>query len=76
MTGSLRLTDHCSITSDLIVMKLHTLPLQPSGAHCAEAKTAGQELQPDGGEQGRGLERGGGAIGAPGLTSFFLHARD
>lgn len=44
--------DHCSITSHLIVMKLHTLPLQPSGAHCAEAKTAGQELQPDRGEQG------------------------
>lgn len=57
-------------------MKLHALPLQPSSAHCAEAKAAGQELQPDGGEQGGGLEGGGGAIGAPGLAAFLLHARD
>jgi len=56
-------------------MQLHALPLQPSGADGAEAETACQELQPDGGEQGRGLEGAAGSIGVPRLAAFLLHAR-
>lgn len=57
-------------------MKLHTLSLQPSGAHRAEAEATSQELQPDGCEQGGGLEGTAGSVRAPGLAAFFLHARD
>lgn len=62
--------------SYLVVMKLHALSLQPPGAHRAEAEATGQELQPDGGEQGGGLEGTAGSVRAPGLAAFFLHARD
>lgn len=62
--------------SYLIMMQLHTLPLQPSGAHSAEAKTTSQELQPDGGEQGGGLEGTAGPICIPRLAALLLHARD
>lgn len=57
-------------------MQLHALPLQPPGADRAEAETPGQELQPDGGEQGRGLEGAAGSVRHPGLAAFLLHARD
>ena len=58
----------------LIVMQLHALSLQPSSAHGAEPKTTCQELQPDGGEQGGGLEGTAGSICAPGLAALLLHA--
>lgn len=57
-------------------MELHALPFQPSGADGTEAKTTGQELQPDGGEQRGGLEGGAGSICVPGLAALLLHARD
>ena len=57
-------------------MKLHTLFLQSSWADGAEAEAAGQELQPDGGEQGGGLKRTAGSISAAGLAALLLHARD
>lgn len=60
----------------LVVVKLHALPLQPAGAHRAEAKAAGQELQPDGGEQGRGVEGAAGPLGAARLAALLLHPRD
>lgn len=62
--------------SYLIVMKLHALSLQPAGAHRAEAETTGQELQPDGGEQGGGLEGSAGPVCPPGLAALLLHPRD
>lgn len=62
--------------SYLIVMKLHALSLQPAGAHRAEAETTGQELQPDGGEQGGGLEGGAGPVCTAGLAALLLHAGD
>lgn len=61
----------------LVVMQLHALALQPSGTDGAEAETAGQELQPDGGEQGRGLEGGAQPVRGPGLlAALLLHAGD
>ncbi len=56
-------------------MQLYALSLQPSGAHSAEAKTTRQKLQPDGCEQGGGLEGTVGAICIPGLAALLLHAR-
>lgn len=60
----------------LVVVKLHALPLQPAGAHRAEAKAAGQELQPDRGEQRRGVEGAAGPLGAARLAALLLHPRD
>lgn len=57
----------------LVVMQLHALPLQPSGADGAEAKATGQELQPDRGEQGRRLEGTTGSIAIPQLAAFLFH---
>lgn len=62
--------------SNLIVVKLHALSLQPAGADRAEAETTGQELQPDGGEQGGGLKGGAGPVCTPGLAALLLHAGD
>lgn len=62
--------------SYLIVMELHALSLQPAGAHRSKAETTGQELQPDGGEQGGGLEGRAGPVRTPGLAALLLHARD
>ena len=60
----------------LVVMQLHTLSLQPSGAHGAEAKATGQELQPDRGEQRGRLEGPAGPVCAAGLAALLLHAGD
>lgn len=60
----------------LVVMQLHTLSLQPPSAHCPEAKTTSQELQPDRGEQGGGLEGTAGSICIPRLAALLLHTRD
>lgn len=57
-------------------MQLHALPLQPPGADGAKAETTGQELQPDGGEQGGRLEGAAETICVAGLAAFFLHAGD
>lgn len=58
------------------MMQLHILSLQHSGAHGAEAETAGEELEPHGGEQGGGLEDCAGAICTAQLAAFLLHAWD
>lgn len=57
-------------------MQLHALSLQPSGAHGAEAEATRQELQPDGGEQGGGLEGPPWPLHAPQLAALLLHAGD
>lgn len=57
----------------LIVVKLHALPLQPAGAHRAEAKAASQELQPDRGEQGRRVKGAAGPLSAARLAALLLH---
>lgn len=60
----------------LVVMQLHALSLQPASAHCAKAKATSQELQPDRGEQGGGLEGTAGSICIPRLAALLLHTRD
>lgn len=63
--------------SHLVVVELHALSLQPSGAHGAQAEAAGQELQPDRGEQGGGLEgTAAGSLCTARLASLLFHARD
>lgn len=57
-------------------MQLHALPLQPPGADGAKAETTGQELQPDGGEQGGRLEGAAETICVAGLAALLLHAGD
>lgn len=57
-------------------MQLDALSPQPTGAHGSKAETTSQELQPDRGEQGGGLEGAAGAIRAARLAALLLHARD
>lgn len=60
----------------LVMMQLHVLSLQHSSSHSAKAKTASQELQPDRGEQWRGLEDCAGSICIVQLAALLLHAWD
>lgn len=57
-------------------MELHTLSLQAASAHGAQTKATSQELQPDRGEQGGGLEGAAGAICIPRLAALLFHTRD
>lgn len=57
----------------LVVMQLNALSPQPASAHGPKAETTSQELQPDGGEQGGGLEGATGTVCAPQLAALLLH---